>query len=334
MSNDKYSNTQKICNILKLLHQGRTLEPSSTALRKELEIEEKTLRRYLSDIAGCFDGIQTEKIERDGKKVISYRLVDDKQALADMLRLFVRQDSSDFLEMVRLVYENDSTIFEMFESDYKAILENRLKKESDIIKFYSNPLEDLQNKNNRIFEELKKCVKERLYKTITLERTETQIYKDAKCLKLLFSKGNWYLAIETDDDNLRLIRISFITKLDHPSSSKFSFQKSVLDKYKDYFDSFQNPFSINAKKQKAVLLAKPEVAVYFKEGMKPFFKSQQYISTEQNGSIKFSVDFTQPMEIKPFIKEWSPYISVLEPLELKQDIASDLKQLLKDLSVD
>jgi len=331
MSADK-SNAQKICDILKLLYQGMALIPSDVSLQEALGIEVKTLRRYLADIAQCFDGILEEKTYKDGKKVTSYRLVDEKQALTDMLRLFTQEDSGKFLEMTKLIYENDPTVFEMFESDYKVALENRLKKESDIVKFYSNPLESLGETSGSIFKELKECAKEKFYKTITVERGEPQIYKDAKCLKLLFSKGNWYLAIETDADELRLIRISFITKLDHPSSSKFSFQKSVLDKYENYFNSFQNPFSINAQKQKAILLAKPDIAMYFKVGMKPFFRSQQYISTEEDGSIKFSIDFTQPMEIKPFIKEWSPYIAVLEPLELKQDIISDLQELLKDLS--
>jgi predicted DNA-binding transcriptional regulator YafY len=325
-------NVENICNILKLLHAGRVLIPSDTALQEELGIEVKTLRRYLVDIESCFDGIICEKISRDGKKVDSYRVLNDRHALMDILRSFVGDTGDNFLSLMQLIYEKDPTVFEEYESQYKADISKRLAKEADMIKFYSNPLEDLQNFDSAIFKELKTSVKERFYKTITVEKGEREIYRDAKCLKLLFSKGNWYLAIETDTQELKLIRLSFITSLEHSSKAKFSYQKSVLDKYQNYFDTFQNPFSINTKKQAAILLAAPEIAMYFKSDMKPFFRSQRYIETLSDGSIKFEVSFTQFMEIKPFIKEWSPHISVIEPEELKQDIISDMQSFINKQS--
>lgn len=322
-------NVENICSILKLLYDGRTLIPSDTALQEELEIEVKTLRRYLATIETCFDGIICEKISRDGKKVDSYRVLDYRQALMDIMRSFMQDKGDNFLPLIQLIHDNDSSIFEEYESEYKVRIAKRLTKEADIIKFYSNPLEDLQSSDSAIFKKLKTCVEERFYKTITVTRGKSTTYKDAKCLKLIFSKGNWYLAIETDTQELKLIRLSFITALNHPSNTKSSsFQKSVLDKYQNYFDTFQNPFSTNDKKQTATLLASPEIAIYFKSDMKPFFKSQRYIETLGDGSIKFKVNFTQFMEIKPFIKEWSPHISVIEPEELRQDIISDMQSFI------
>ena len=75
----------------------------------------------------------------------------------------------------------------------------------------------------------------------------------------------------------------------------------------------------------ALLKASPKVAIYFKEGMKLFFPTQKFKKKLDDGSIIFSIDFTQDMEILPFIKKWLPDIEILEPEDLRKTFKKQLK---------
>ena len=62
--------------------------------------------------------------------------------------------------------------------------------------------------------------------------------------------------------------------------------------------------------------------------MKKFFPSQKFISEDENGVI-FSINYTQSLEILPFIKRWLPSMEILEPQELKDELKKDLEKALK-----
>ena len=80
--------------------------------------------------------------------------------------------------------------------------------------------------------------------------------------------------------------------------------------------------------QRAVLKASPKVSIYFRKGMKSFFPSQKLNETMSDGSVIFSIDFTQDMEILPFIKRWLPDIEILEPKSLRDKFKDELKAAL------
>jgi len=85
-------------------------------------------------------------------------------------------------------------------------------------------------------------------------------------------ENNWYIAIgtkhkETKEDIVLFLRVSFIEKIEY--SSKNSYQPSTIQKYNDFFKTFQNPMSLyGVKKKRAIILASPKVAKYFKPNMK------------------------------------------------------------------
>ena len=59
--------------------------------------------------------------------------------------------------------------------------------------------------------------------------------------------------------------------------------------------------------------------------MKSFFPSQRFEKALEDGSVAFSIDFTQDIEILPFIKRWLPDIEILEPKSLRDKFKEDLK---------
>ena len=153
---------------------------------------------------------------------------------------------------------------------------------------------------------------------------------DVKCLKIVFTDGNWYLTIEDAEGNFRLLRVAFIVSL---SKSSKNYQGGILEKYKTYFNKIQNAMSLPSEPlRRALLKASPKVAIYFKEGMKPFFPTQKFKKKLDDGSIIFSIDFTQDMEILPFIKKWLPDIEILEPKDLRETFKEQLKAALDILS--
>ena len=142
--------------------------------------------------------------------------------------------------------------------------------------------------------------------------------------------SNWYLAIEDANGNFRLLRVAFIVSL---SKSSKNYQKNIIEKYKTHFDKIQNAMSLPSEpSQMALLKASPKVAIYFMEGMKPFFPTQKFKKKLGDGSVTFSINFTQDMEILPFIKRWLPDIEILEPKDLRETFKEQLKAALDILS--
>jgi predicted DNA-binding transcriptional regulator YafY len=80
----------------------------------------------------------------------------------------------------------------------------------------------------------------------------------------------------------------------------------------------------------AKIKAKPSIAKYFDEGMKKFLPSQIFKSKEKDGSVIFTLSYTQALEVLPFIQKWMPDLLILEPSELKDAYRKKLEEALKD----
>ena len=98
-----------------------------------------------------------------------------------------------------------------------------------------------------------------------------------------------------------------------------SFQPSTVKKQMDFLKNIQNAMTLYGKPKKVVRLkASGFAAKYFYEGMKPFLSSQKFEKLLNDGSVIFTVEYTQPMEVMPFIQSWLPNLTILEPQELKE----------------
>lgn len=303
-------------------------------LADELGISTKSLGRYLEDIRQNFSDVITVEKRKDkmhSRKPNVYRMVDSQKDLSKILHKFFEK-KADFNWVLQLLHESDPT----FTTDVNV--ENEIKKliskESDIFLFKSTPFEILDEKHKKIFNILKMAVNYNEYKTIQYKYLDTEeVLKNIKCLKLVFTQNNWYLAIEDQKDSFRLLRISFIQKVDPASSNKTTYQISRVKKYNQHFKNIQNAMTCyNKPIQKATFRASSKIAIYFQEGMKPFFESQKLIGVHSDGSLDFTLSYTQPIEILPFIKQWLPNITVLEPSSLQEELIQDLNKALSEYS--
>ena len=330
MSSDSNNKTLTIFKILKKLVEKQEIYPSDAQLLDELKIKERTLRRYIEDIKDLFPEtfVTENKLIGQGKRSTGVLRVSDKSKDVIMILEYLLKNSNDIGWLITLLNENDPNLLSEFEKE----ISRQVKEDSKVFLFKTNPLEALQDEpSKRYLGELRSAVMRREYRDIKYKYIgEVENLMDSKCLKIVFTDGNWYLAIEDNEENFRLLRVAFIVSL---SKSSKNYQSKILDKYKTHFNKIQNAMSLPSEPfQRAVLKASPKVSIYFRKGMKSFFPSQKLNETMNDGSVIFSIDFTQDMEILPFIKRWLPDIEILEPKSLRDKFKDELKAALDILN--
>ena len=320
---------KKIKNIFLLLEKlasGTELYAKDPVLQEELgNVHERTVDRYLKDVADLYsDIVYTEQkiVERDGRKITIYKAATTQSAKIDILRFFLN-NSTDLGWLLQSVHENDPTILD--NSEEHEVIKEQMKKDEDIFLFKSNPFENFESeRGKRLFDTLKNGVKKRAVFIIDYRYPpKEEILTECFALKMIYMNNNWYLAVE-HEGKVRFLRMAFIYRVDLGWKSKYS--KTVLTKYKTFFKTLQNPLTLNKPFETVRLKAAPQVAFYFKEDMKPFFPSQKFIQENEDGSIEFSLDYTQPLEVLPFIKQWQPMLTILSPDSLKDVFIADLKK--------
>jgi predicted DNA-binding transcriptional regulator YafY len=75
-------------------------------------------------------------------------------------------------------------------------------------------------------------------------------------------------------------------------------------------------------------MIKPKKAKYFDKGMKLRLSSQKFVEKLDDGSIVFTVEYTQADEVLPLIQAWLPHLIILEPEELKEKYLKRLNDTL------
>jgi predicted DNA-binding transcriptional regulator YafY len=322
----------KLFHLLRLMGymlKGRELYIQDRTLTDELGVDERTLRRYLEEIEENYDDlIVCDKQNKiiGGRKVTVYRTIDPTKDIADILSFFINNDAQGMGWLMQLIHTNDPMILKGFDDDQKKALQLQMNNDKDIVLFRTNPLENLMNEETeKWLKLLKNAVKNHEYRSFQYTYNHnTELLEDLKCLKLIFMKNNWYLATENEERGFRLLRVVFMDKIDY--SKKTSYQKNVLDRYDDFFATMQNPMSLPlVPKKTAILKVHGRIAIYFKESMKKFMESQTFIREEEDGVV-FSVEYTQPLEVLPFIKEWLPDMEILEPKNLREMLIDELQK--------
>jgi hypothetical protein len=139
--------------------------------------------------------------------------------------------------------------------------------------------------------------------------------------------NNWYIAIASQEKSFLLLRLAFITHVEY--SKKETYQPTQIEKYFKYLKNIQNPMTLyGVDKEVAHLLASPKVAKYFKPNMKKLLSSQTFIAEREDGSVEFTLEYTQPLEILPFIKRWLPDVKIISPSSLQDVMIDDLREFL------
>ena len=295
------------------LSQDKTLTAYDEALTSRLPLGSKQLGRLLSDLELEFDAI----IKLDGKKRSTYKLIKPVDLFVET---FEHTNNIDWF--FHMAHDADPEIF-------KA-LEGYTNKNKHIYKFLNKPFEDIEElKTNGILKKLETAVKLREYRKIKFRGLDA--IDNLRCLKLLFIDNNWYIATSGEDENVYLSRVSFIENVSYASNIS-KFQKSSVKKQMQFINNnIQNSLTrYDLPTQVATIKVTPNKARYFEKGMKKFLSSQKFKKKLDDGSIIFTLEYTQAIEILPFIQKWLPNLLILEPQDLRNHYMNILKKALQD----
>jgi len=228
-------------------------------------------------------------------------------------------------------------ISEGFNQDSIKLIRKIFQTNKDIVSGHLSSFEDFKDEHlASTYNKLLEVIENRYYAKLVF--MPNFVYTDVKCVKILFLENNWYVAFEyvsvqDHKKHFRLGRLAFLKEIillkDSKYSNKNRFQKKEIEKYHTFLDNIQNPFTLYGVKPKELkVTAKPEVAQYFKKGMKKFLKSQKFLQENEDGSVLLSITYTQPMEVIPFIQKWMPYL-VVEDGEIKEKLINNRHNFTK-----
>jgi len=273
----------------------------------------KTVQRLIEDFMLQYQSIR----ECEGKRRKTYQLITPMDVIAESYEHF-----EDIGWLFNMAHDSDPKVFHE--------LEKYIKKDENIYMFKNTPFEDINTlESKQSFQRIRRMIEAREYAKIKFS-TEKEALDNLKCLKLIFIDNNWYVAYVDRDENLKLGRINFIQRVDYGTKTGH-FQLASIQKYLRFLEKIQNSLTLyNVKSKVATIKATKNIARYFDKGMKTFLSSQKFIKKENDGSIIFTLEYTQPLEILPFIQKWLPDLIILEPQELKEEYIQKLQQTLSN----
>ena len=315
--------TGMLLKLMGLLIEKNEIANSTTWVQTALgDCSPRTLDRYLREIQAYYP----KQIEtRIANRITFYKLRKTSDILLDFLGKI-----EDVTWVIELINESDKELFSELELDTKRRLDTIMGDKKDLFLYHNSPFEELKNDTTKqVFETLKTAIKERKYQNIEYHYNNYHKFEEVQCLRLIFMENNWYVAVATAEKKVFFLRIPFIQKIRN-SSNHATFQLNQIERYVPFFQSFQNPMTLfSVEVTKAHILASEKVAKYFKPEMKKLMVSQEFLKENSDGTVEFTIDFTQDLEILPFVKKWLPDLKILSPKSLEDSLISDLKNYLK-----
>lgn len=302
---------EKYLYVLDQFEKRGVLDAYDAALQKHIGVEYKQLGRILDELSKQFDNIICET---QGKKK-SFRLIKPLDLFSETLK-----NAHEIGWLFHMAHEADPEIFKALEQYTNA--------HPDIYMFKNTPFEDVSTLESKaIFKHLQTAVKNREYRKIKFMH-DPNVYDNLKCLKLIFMDNNWYLAFVDDQNRVRFGRVSFIERVEYATNMS-TFQHVSVTRHMVFLKDVQNSLTLyDVPKQKALIKAAPPIARYFDADMKIFLSTQKFVEKLPDGSVIFSLEYTQPLEILPLIQRWMPHLVIQEPQELIDAYRAKLQEAL------
>jgi len=179
-------------------------------------------------------------------------------------------------------------------------------------------------------EKINKFKKEiiRIQHAITNKNIISCIYRDKKRelypLQIRNFDGFWYLICY--DTNYKEIRKYHLNSLTHiQEGEKYEFGMKITEKFDNAINAYYKP---QAKQIQVQLFLDKMIAKYFKR--KPLSRNQRIVKEYDDGSCDMEIHITDYMEIIPTIQRFLPYIKVIEPANLQEEIHKNIKKYLSD----
>lgn len=141
-------------------------------------------------------------------------------------------------------------------------------------------------------------------------------------IKIAWYEGFWYLICLGKKERLFKFRLDRISKAEMQKKTFFLDE----NKYAELMKQSVNIFFENERNTEVSLKVDGQVAHYFKQ--KNYFPEQKIVKEEKNGDIILTCKISKAPEILMIIFHWIPYIKVISPKEIKDEVKRQVKNYL------
>lgn len=299
---------KRLSSILTLLSKGYSLSTPDVAER--FGVSKKIIQTDFKDyIIPLFldEKIKydySEKVYKASNNFLTKTLFNaDELAVISILKFKSKDKHTD-----EDLFEKTDALFHKFEDE----LSNNIYQQSSVEKFDEFKEEIIQIRNAIETKNIIKCF---------YNNKHREIYP----LKILNLEGYWYLIIyEPTDDKIKTFHLNTIKEIE-VLHSNFQFDKKKVKGFDKAITAYYKPENelINVQ-----LYVHNNVARYFIR--KPLSSAQRVLKKHVDGSLDIEVTITDLMEIIPTIQRYMPYVSVIEPNELKKEIKENIDEYLKN----
>ncbi|WP_323587395.1 helix-turn-helix transcriptional regulator [Aliarcobacter butzleri] len=297
--NSKYSRINQIYTMLKDNIHGLSI----TELSKQLNVSTKTIQRDLYDVLSNFGAIKQGRNWKIDPKLSQDSLASNEKLILGILDEMAKSAGKVFYSkahslLSQVTQQLEHPIFTNINGEY------------------------LEEQNIAIFEKLELSIKEKKEIRFDYEKNIFHI----KPLKLAFFDGFWYLLAFHIKDNIELLKKYHLKTIKNIQvlEKNFEIPKIVEDRLKQ-----ANSVWFNLDEQFSVrLFIDKQIKKYFER--KPL-KGQTIIGEDKDGSIEIELKISNSMEIIPLILYYIPYIKVLEPQNLADEVKQRVKEYLEEI---
>ena len=298
--NTKYNRINQIYTMLKNNTHGMTI----SELANELDVSTKTIQRDLYEVLSDFGAIKEGRTWKIDPKLTQDNLNSNEKLILGILDEMAKGAGKIFYSkahslLTQITQQLDHPIFANVNGEY------------------------LEDKSLELFEQIEKSIKEKTEIKFDYEKYNFHV----KPLKLAFFEGFWYLLalhIKKDKDVFKKFHLKTIKNI-KILENKFEVPQIVEERLKH-----ANSVWFNLDEQFSVrLFIDKTVRKYFER--KPL-RGQAIIGEDKDGSIEIEIKISNTMEIVPLILYYIPYIKVLEPEFLADEIKEKVEDYLKDIS--
>ncbi|MCT7464925.1 transcriptional regulator [Aliarcobacter cryaerophilus] len=297
--NSKYNRINQIYSMLRNNTHGLTI----TELANELNVSTKTIQRDLYEVLSDLGAIKEGRTWKIDPKLENDDLNSNERLILGILDEMAKSAGNVFYSkahslLSQITQQLEHPIFTNVNAEY------------------------LEDKSIALFEQIEKAIKEKNEIKFDYENYNFHV----KPLKLAFFDGFWYLLalhVKKNKEEFKKYHLKTIKKVE-VLNIKFDVPSLVEERLK-----FANSVWFNLDEQYSVrLLLDKQIRKYFER--KPL-RGQSIIGEDRDGSIEIEIKISSNMEIIPLILYYIPYIKVLEPQHLADQIKDKVQGYLKEI---
>ena len=297
--NTKYNRINQIYEMLKNNVHGMTI----TELANQLDVSTKTIQRDLYEVLNDFGAIKEGRYWKIDPKLTQDNLASNEKLILGILDEMAKGAGGIF-------YSKAHSLL----SQVSQQLEHPI--------FASVNSEYLEEKNITLFEQMEKAIKQKVEINFDYEKYKFHV----KPLKLAFFDGFWYLLafdLKEKKEVFKKFHLKTIKNI-QALESTFEIPQIVEDRLR-----YSNSIWFNLDEQFTVrLFIDKTIRKYFER--KPL-RGQRIIGEDGDGSIEIEIKISNEMEIQPLILWYIPFIKVLEPQWMADNVKEKIQGYLKEI---